>query len=193
MGGLTRKLGPLPVWAWALIVLVLGYVFYKRFSSSSSPATAQTSSAKQPQADPGSALGLTPSAGSPSDTGQSTSDLVTALGGQQASLLAALETQTQDVLSLAQSQIYAAQTQTSLGSFQTETQAQVAAIPGTGNAPAISYVSPSVVNTPTVPAGSSAKVTSPPAALHYYTYKTSVPLRPGQSVHFTSGRGYYAA
>lgn len=31
------------------------------------------------------------------------------------------------------------------------------------------------------------------APARYYTYRANVPLRPGQTVHYTPGRGYYAA
>ncbi len=194
MNALTRKVGPLPVWAWALIVAVVGYVVYKRFAQTGSSGATVPVGASQPATDSSGSLGLTTTAGSPADTGQTTSDLVSALGGQQASLLSALEAQSQDVLALAQSQINAVQTQTSLGSFQTETQPVATTIPGTGNAPAISYVNPTVANTTSTPTGAIATVTSAVTKpLRYYTYRAQVPLAHGQSIHFTSGRGYYAA
>lgn len=41
---LQRKWHGLPIWAWAAIVLILGYMLYKKFSgSSSSGGTATTS------------------------------------------------------------------------------------------------------------------------------------------------------
>jgi hypothetical protein len=196
VNALTRKVGPLPVWAWAVIVAVVGYVLYRRFSSSSSAATQLTSSAtpQQTAASPDSSLGLSPSAGSPSDTGQTTSDLVTALGGQQSNLLAALEAVNQDVVGLAQSQLASLQTQTTAGSFQTQTDASVASQPGGANAPIVYYLSPTVANTPTTPAPTNAVVTSAQTKpTRYYTYKSSVPLAHGQTVHFLTGKGYYAA
>lgn len=197
MNALTRKLGPLPVWAWALIALVAGYFVLRRFSPGSSGATALTSSATPATtaASPDSSLGLTTTAGSPGDTGQTTSDLVSALGGQQSSLLAALESANQDVVSLAQSQLSALQSQTTAGSFQTQTDAGVGSQPGGSNAPTYVYLSPTVAGTVTAPpAASMATVRSTQTKpIRYYTYKTQVPLAPGQSVHFTTGRGYYAA
>jgi hypothetical protein len=38
-----------------------------------------------------------------------------------------------------------------------------------------------------------ASVLTTTAPIRYYTYKADVPLAAGQSLHFTTGRGYYAA
>ena len=38
-GGMNRKLGPLPVWAWGLILGVGGYMFYRYYKSGSSTTT----------------------------------------------------------------------------------------------------------------------------------------------------------
>lgn len=47
--GLTRKVGPLPLWAWAAVAVVVGYVVYKHFqgASASSAQTAADTSAPQ--------------------------------------------------------------------------------------------------------------------------------------------------
>lgn len=199
MGSLSKKLGPLPRWAWLLIGLVVAFVVYRKVHGSGGGAASVQTQPGQTlvTSSPDAQMGAVPSAGSPADTGQSTSDLVSALGGQQASLLSALEAANQDVLALAQSQIATAQTQTSLGSFNTQTQPATAPQPGGSNAPAIVYVSPTVY---TSPGGSSSpasaapvKASSTSTPTKFYTYKRDVRLGPGQTVHFRSGRGYYAA
>lgn len=150
---LTRKIGPLPLWAWALIVLVVGYFLYKRFAATGSTQSASVpQNTSQPAQDSSGSTGLAPTAGSPTDTGQTTSDLVSALGGQQASLLAALEQANQDVVGLAQSQISALQQGTTAGPFQTQTQPLVGSQPGGSNAPVMAFVSPTVTGSVSTPA-----------------------------------------
>lgn len=84
---LTRKAGPLPVWAWAALALVAGYVYLHRAPAASGgtqlPYTpASGSGAQQPAS----------GQGTPADNGNS--DLLNALGNNLASqdaLLAALQ------------------------------------------------------------------------------------------------------
>jgi hypothetical protein len=156
---LGRKIGPLPVWAWLLLAAVAGYIVYRRVKSSNQASTGplvettpQPVAAGAASATPDTSLGAVPSAGSPSDTGSTTSDLVTALGGQQASLLDALEARNQDVITLAGMQIQALQTGTALSSTNTQTQPLVGSQPGGSNAPTTSYVQPQAVTVPTSPA-----------------------------------------
>lgn len=54
---LTKKAGPLPVWAWAAIALIGGYLLYEHYKGTSSSAT--------------SAIGSTPSAANDSGTDSS--------------------------------------------------------------------------------------------------------------------------
>lgn len=193
--GLTRKVGPLPLWAWVAGGLVVGYLLYKHFAGTLGASSgAQVQEQQTSAATPDSSMGIAPSAGAPADTGQTTSDYITALGGQQSSLLAAVEQANQDIVGLAQSQISYAQTQTSLGSFSTQTQPVASQAPGGSNAPVIDYVMPQVVTTPAqMPAAATpSKAKQTAAATRYYTYKRDVPLGKNQTVHFTAGRGYYA-
>lgn len=158
---MTRKIGPLPVWAWAIIVAVVGYFLYRRFAATGSTQSASVpQGTAQPATDSSGALGLSPSAGAPADTGQTTSDLVTALGGQQASLLAALEQANQDVVGLAQSQISALQAQTTAGPFQTQTASMVGSQPGGSNSPVVAFASPTVTGATSTPATTVAKASS---------------------------------
>ena len=49
---MSRKVGPLPVWAWAVILLVGGYFLYKRFGTGSTAATGATPAAATTSATP---------------------------------------------------------------------------------------------------------------------------------------------
>jgi hypothetical protein len=196
----AKKKGKLPVWAWAILGVVLLYFAYRFLSSGSlsalsSPSASTTSSTAPTDTTTSSdgSTGLTPSAGSPTDSGQLSSDLVSALGGQQASLLSALETQNQDVLGLAQSQIAAAQANGTSPSTTSETQPVNGQQPGGSNAPVVTYVSPqALAPTSSKPPPAQKATVKAPAATRYYTYKRDVPLASGQTVHFLTGRGYYA-
>lgn len=195
-GMLSRKVGPLPLWVWGLLVVVVVYLLYRRLSSSPS-GTAQAAQAPTlASSTPDSSLGNVPTAGSPQDTGATSNDLLTALGGQQSSLLSAFEAQNQDVLGLAQSQISALQSQTTTGPFNTQTQPMVGTQPGGSQAPLYVYVAPTLANTPTAPPVKTATPakTSTSVATHYYTYKRDALAAAGgnaSNVHFSSGRGYY--
>ena len=59
MKGLSKKMGPLPVWAWGLIFGVVGYYLYERHlsSSASNTSTASTAQVLDPNAiDPNTGL-----------------------------------------------------------------------------------------------------------------------------------------
>jgi hypothetical protein len=193
--GLTRKVGPLPLWAWVgggLLLAYLGYRLLSGRSGSSGPAQQTQTVASQTPSD---ATGLTTSAGAPADTGQTTSDFLGALGAENANLLQAVEAKNQDVLALAQSQLAAAQSNPQVSPSSTsETQPVTGTQPGGPNAPVYVFVSPQAL----APAASKPPTAGvlkpqPQPVGRYYTYKRDVPLGPGQTVHFTSGRGYYAA
>lgn len=200
---LRQKVGPFPLWLWLIAGAIVGWIVYRHVkgSSGSSGQAVQTQQIL-PQTSDQSALGSATQAGSPSDSGQTTADFLQALGAENTNLLSALETTQTNVIGLAQSQIAAAQTQTSLGSFNQNTQ-PVAGVEPNSNAPQVVYVMPQVASSPNpTPAVSptpaptiKSTVTSTikPSVTRYYTYKRDVPLGPGQTVHFTSGRGYYAA
>lgn len=185
------KILGMPVWLVIVLGVVLLYVVYRLFVSGSGGTAGTTSVAQEntPSTnDQPASTGAVTTAGSPGDTGQSTSDLLTALGGQQSNLLDALATQESDVVGLAQSQLTAAQQQGLSPSTTTQTQPLLTSQPGGSFAPIISYASPTAV-APTQTA-KPAVVSSP---THYYTFKNQVPLKQGQTLHYTKGRGYYAA
>ncbi len=146
------------MWVWALAGAVLGYVVYRHYKGTSGDSGfAQEVQTVQAQT-PSQAMGLQPSAGNgiggAGGGDQTTFDYLGALGGQQATLLQAIEAVNQDVAGLAASQLAYAQTQTTFGSFSTQTGMQVGDQPGGANAPVTGFVSPTVVNQPTLPAAS---------------------------------------
>jgi hypothetical protein len=192
---LTKKVGPVPAWLLLVGLALGGWWLYRRYSGASGSSNAAVETQTTAAATPASSLGDTTQAGAPADTGQSTSDLVTALGGEQSSLLSELESVNQDVVGLASSQLNYASTQTSLGSFNTQTQPAAGTQPGGSNAPVIQYLAPAAV-APQAGAGVTAapvKATTSTTPTRFYTFKRDVPLASGQTVHFTTGRGYYAA
>jgi len=96
---LSKKLGPLPVWAWGIIGVVTVYVLYRYAAGTfGSSGAAQETQQVRNVSSPGQAVGLNPQAGSPQDTGQTTQDLMTALGAQQSVLFDALHTARADAL-----------------------------------------------------------------------------------------------
>jgi hypothetical protein len=143
--GLTRKLGPLPVWAWAGIGLLAGWYLYRRYTGASGSSGAAVQSQQVAAATPDTSMGASPSAGSPAGNDQTTSDLISSLGGENASLISAFTQVNSDVAGLAASQIAYAQTNSSMGSFNTQTQPAAAPQPGGSNAPLIYYMAPDAV------------------------------------------------
>lgn len=192
---LKKKVGPFPVWLLAVVGIIVAWWLYRRASGASGSSGAavqtQTTSAQAPA----SPLGDATQAGAPADTGQTTSDLIAALGGEREDLLGALLATQQNVADLATAQISYAQAQTSMGSFNTQTQPAVASDPGGGNTPIYVYVAPTVnpasaASHPAVTTVTGAKQTG--ASTRYYTYKRDVPLGQNQTVHFLTNRGYFA-
>lgn len=196
----TKKKGKLPVWAWAVGGVVLLYLAYKFYvgQSSSSTTSATTTGAGSTTDTTGTAgaTGTDTSAGTTDSSGVSDSDLVSALGGQQTSLLSELEAQNQDVLGLAQSQIAAAQGNPAISpSSTTQTQPMIGSQPGGSNAPINVYVSPHAIapSRSKPPVVTTTRGSRPPAPTRFFTYKRDVKLGAGQTAHYQPGRGYYAA
>lgn len=198
---LSAKLGPLPRWAWLLIAAVGGYLLYRHFSHATSNAGAEQTQSfiTTTGSGAGGDTGLVPQAGSPTDSGATTDSMLSSYGSNLAemnsSLLDALTTQGQNIVTLAQSQIAAAQANGTSPSTTTETQPLVAQQPGGSGAPVVFYVNPSATGGSTAPAAAttaarSSAVTKP---TRYYTLRSQVALAPGQTVHFRTGKGYYAA
>jgi hypothetical protein len=92
--GLTRKLGPLPLWAWAAIGAVAGYFLWTKFlSGSAQPQQQQTAPGASPQPAPAPPLDT-------SGLGAATGGVDTSQNGQQDianALGSAFATQTQQI------------------------------------------------------------------------------------------------
>lgn len=197
--GLKRKVGPLPLYAWVVVaVLLVGYFLF--FRKGSAPETAADIPV-QSAAD--QATGLVPSAGSPSDSGSSTSDLLSAYSAINSNLTGALLQTQQNVVALAGQQQSALATTTAVVPNDTSNGVVASMQPGGSNAPSFSFSFPNISSTDTVAkpaakaattvksAGSTAKTAATP--VKYQTYKRDVVLKAGQTVHFKTGSGYYAA
>lgn len=185
---LKEKKGPLPVWAWALIVAVGAFLAYRRYAgSATSPASSTTSTPT------GSAVSdQTPvtsgDTGSPPASGQgSAADNVndtllsqlSGLGSSVDALTAAVQTTPAfsgaggDFSGSSGAMVYDYPPISDTGSTSTGN----GAVPATSTTPAVTHPAAKVASTPT----------------RYYTYKKNVPLAKGQALHFTTGKGYYAA
>lgn len=165
--GLKKKLGPFPTYVWIIggVVIVVGYFYYRSRSSSSTAGS-------QNQAVIPSGVVMPPqsAATNPNVDTSSTSpnDFPTD---------------------------YATQTdlQSAIDTISGNTAASIAAI--TFPQPNVNItVPPAHVATQTVASKTAAKkAIAAPAKITYQTYKKDVKLRAGQTLHFTKGKGYYAA
>ena len=157
-GGISKKVGPLPLWAWVLIGAAAVYWFYSRSSSAAGATTtaAGTTDTSSGTTATDASLGGQVSAGAPADTGSATSDLLSSLGAQNSSLVQALLTQEQDVVGLASAQISALSTSTAAGSFTSQvnpggrpdvpyTTPTISPQPGTPNTPVVTHAAASAV------------------------------------------------
>jgi hypothetical protein len=190
----TAKVGPLPVWAWALVILVGGYLAYRFTAGRSSSSSSSTTSAEPATqaTDPGS-LDLTPvgadTGSPPASSGQGgaadnlNSDLYGYLSGLQGSVDAL-------TASVQMSPAFWPGTESgSSGSGSTVPNGQTPASPAAAAAAA-------------KPA---AKPAPPPASVRYYTYapgkapaarkQDEAPAKgpAGTTLHFKSGKGYFYA
>lgn len=193
---LTRKVGPLPVWAWLAVSLVLGYVFYKRssagasglFGSSAANTTAGSSGATPASSDLG---GLSGGGGTSSDLGggggASGADVASALGAQSSSFnaaLAGLDADLQAAIAGASANEIAAYQASAAGAatgaapgggdFNTGTAPQ----PGTHNTPTLTHV-------PALPFGGlvSSRVTSAGVKINTYRNGRIVEKAPGKTAY----------
>lgn len=114
---LTKKVGPLPVWAWAAIALIGGYLLYEHYKGTSSSATSTTTPAST-AADPN-----TDTTGSGSGTSgtipdqSATTPYGTAHGDTSSQLLSALEAETEALSNLSANQGAAGGTTTTTNNY----------------------------------------------------------------------------
>lgn len=185
----TAKAGPLPVWAWALLILVLGYLAYRLSGGGSS----SSSSSSSPAADTTSAV--TPDASSSGDTG---SPPASGQGGPADNLNDSVLSQLTGL-------------QGSVDALTGLVQTTPAFWPGSGDAgagaggelalPHSTPLQPAATRSASSPRGSS----TAPAHVRYYTFapgkapknkrSQEAPARgpAGTTLHFKRGKGYYYA
>jgi hypothetical protein len=165
--GLKKKLGPFPTYVWLLggVVIVVGYLYLRRKNSSSTAGSENQSIIPSGVITPTQSAATNPNV----DTSDSSpNDFPTD---------------------------YATQTdlQSGLDNLNSEVGAQIAAI--TFPQPNVNITVPtaSVAATTTKSKVAAKKAVTAPAKITYYTYKKNVPLKAGQTLHYTSNKGYYAA
>ncbi len=187
----TGKVGPLPVWAWAALILVVGYLVYRvsgagKGSSADTSATTDSATADTPTTSGDS--GNPPAGGGGNAADNMNGDLLSSLGGLQGSV---------DSLTALVQSTPAFGTgdgnsgDSGSGSLIPNGTATVDMPRGTGAAPATS--------TPARPAAAH----SAPATVRYYTFAPGkapkgrtgdqAPARgpAGTSLKFARGKGYY--
>ena len=192
----TAKVGPLPVWAWALVLLVGGYLVY-RFTGIGSSSSSSSSSSPPPDTgatstDPASALDTTPiggDSGNPPASGQGgaadnlSGDLYSYLTGIQGSV---------DSLTAA--------VQMAPGFWDTSSSGSGSVVPNSGaGAPT------APTRAPVKAAPKPAPKPAAPAHVRYYTYApgkapkgqtaNQAPAKgpAGTVLRFAKGKGYYYA
>jgi hypothetical protein len=174
--GLTKKVGPFPVYVYLIGVgIVVLYLYYRHRNSSGQSVATSAGGYVQPQ--PASGVDVVPSGNANTttgDTGTSSSQPVDFPNdyATQTDLASAIDTINNDT---------------------------VAAIAGiTFPQPTVNITVPTGPGSPVSKTTTASKTAAKTAAAvktptRYYTYKKNVPLRKGQTLHFTSGKGYYAA
>jgi len=172
--GLSKKMGPFPTYVWLILgVVILGFLYYRHRNASGGGIAA-----------PGSAnQSLTPNnVYVPAQSAGSTSGSDTGSGSDSPNTFPT---------------DYATETDLSnaIDSINNSTAQAIAGI--TFPSPTVNVTPPpATVIEKTTASKTAAKVAATAAApkkITYYTYKKNVPLKAGQTLHFTSGKGYYAA
>lgn len=185
---LTRKLGGLPVWAWGLIAVagLAAGIYLKRRSTNASgalatgstPSVDNTGTTSYPDFSGatagGSSGGGTPAPAQGIDPAQYVNDVLSSFQGGAANALANF----QNGVSLGQQ-------------FPITSGGNGAGVSPSSQVPAPAQVPAGVASTPHSTATSIGKAA--PSPIRYYTYKKNVPLATGQTLHYTKGKGYYAA
>lgn len=213
-GGLTRKLGPLPLWAWAAIAAAIAAVLYLRSRGSvsepgSSPyggAVETVTGANGGTAYDAAMAGAPQANYAPQDS--LSPDVLASLADYRGSLrdtvLGAFDEGNADLGNLLAS--YGG-TQTASSSYGAAgappitvnlvgAGASSPAKPATKKLPAkTTSASKSAASKPSTAAKQPGKVPAKqaPPSTRYYTYKTDVKVGKGQTLKFRAGKGYYAA
>lgn len=169
--GLKKKFGPFPVYVYLLaVVAIVGFIIYRKRQGSTSVAGSQNQ-----QVIP---IAI-PSGG---QSGQGVTTGTSSTGGTDTTPTP-VEFPTD----------YVTQTDFQSGIDQLDTDFSKAVASITFPPPNITITPPAVtVINQTAKSKTAAKKAVPAVQTRYYTYKKNVPLKPGQKIHFTKGKGYYA-
>ena len=188
----TAKVGPLPVWAWALLILVAGYLVYRLTSkgSSTTSSTTDTGSSTDTATTSGD-TGNPPASGQGGAADNVNSDLLSQLSGQVSGLAGNVDALT----GLIQSTPAFADTGGTAG----------AGSDGSG-LPTVTHLPAQTVATATTPTPARPRPRPPaPAHVRFYTYRPGqapkgrkrdeAPAKgpAGTTLHFARGKGYYYA
>lgn len=203
MGFLKRKYGPLPVWGWAAtaVLLVVGYVIYKRRAAQSSSAGAPVAGPQAGSYIPASATGdaAAAQAGQPSQNSSPADSLSPDVLSQLLGPGGPLPTAIEDVATAIYNNGaggYATATGTPPQTPETTATTTPGASTGGPVPITITVKTQPTVSSPKPAAAKPTRQTPAPkrtAAVRYFTRKSQVKLKRGQSVHFKKGLGYFAA
>lgn len=169
--GLTKKVGPFPVYVYLIGVGIVVLYLYYRHRNSSGGSNSTPGSLNQSVIPSGVVV--------PQSQGSSGSD--SSQGGTSNAVDFPSDYATQTDL------------QNAIDSINNNTAATIASI--TFPQPNINITVPksSVASTTTKSKTAAKKAVAPTKKIKYSTYKKDVHLKAGQTLHFTKGRGYYAA
>lgn len=169
--GLKKKLGPFPVYVYLLaIVAIVGFIIYRKRQGSS----------VVPGSENQQVIPIAIPSGGQSGRGVTTGTSST--GGTDT---------TPTPVDFPTDYVTQTDFQSGIDQLKDSISTSVAAI--TFPPPNITVTPPAVtVINQTKASKTAAKKATAPAPKKFYTYKKNVPLKPGQKIHFTKGKGYYA-
>lgn len=171
--GLKKKLGPFPVYVYLLgVAAIVGFIIYRKRKGESLPIGGSENQQVIPIAIPSGGQ-----SGRGVVTGTSSTD-----GGTDT---------TPTPVDFPTDYVSSTDFNSAINDLGDKIGASVAQI--TFPAPNINITTPpaTVINQ-TTKSKTAAKKSAPSAPKKFYTYKKNVPLKPGQKIHFTKGKGYYA-
>lgn len=175
--GLKKKLGPFPTYYWLIggVVIVVGYLYYrKRHSGTGSTSNPYTSSLDAQSVPSGIIAPISGNGAISNPVGDSTGDST----GDSVTFPTDYATQTD--------------LNNAVASIGDSTKASIAAI--TFPPPTVNITVPrDTVASTTTKSKTAAKKAVPSTPTKYFTKKTQVKLKAGQTLHFTPKKGYYAA
>lgn len=169
--GLKKKLGPFPVYVYLLgVAAIVGFIIYRKRKGSTSVAGSENQQVIPIAIPSGGQSGRGVTTGTSSTGGNDT---------------------TPTPVDFPSDYVTSTDFQSGINDLKDSVSSSIAAI--TFPPPNITVTPPAVtVVNQTAASKTAAKKAAPAAPKKFYTYKKNVPLKPGQKIHFTKGKGYYA-